>query len=161
MNIVYLLLGSNIGNKKENFSTAIDAIKAKIGVVAIYSKVYETSPWGVLDQPVFYNQVLRVESIHTATSILEKALSIELEMGRIRVLKWGERIIDIDILYYNDSIIDDINLKIPHRALHERKFTLIPLCEIAPDHQHPTFKLSNKQLLEACNDTGSVNEISI
>jgi 2-amino-4-hydroxy-6-hydroxymethyldihydropteridine diphosphokinase len=161
MNFAYILLGTNLGDKITNLKTASDKISSLCGNIIIRSGIYETSPWGITDQPSFLNQVIKIESKFTAEKLLENLLFIEKEMGRVRNIKWGERIIDLDILYFNDEIIVKENLKIPHPELHNRKFTLVPLNEIAADYKHPVLNVTNQQLLNRCTDKGIVTNISI
>ncbi len=158
MNIAYILLGTNIGDKGTNLSIATTTMSAEVGRIRIRSSIYETAPWGITTQPSFLNQVIAVETLLTAEKLLEILLSIETKMGRVRALKWGERLIDLDILYFNNDIVVKENLKIPHPELHNRKFTLIPLVEIAPYFKHPIFNVSNQLLLNRCLDTGIVTK---
>ena len=159
MNKVYLLLGTNLGDKKDNILKACEKISNSCGYLVAQSLIYETSPWGIEAQPVFYNKVIAIETINSAQKLLENLQTIELEMGRVREIKWGERIIDIDILYFNNEIVSNENLIIPHPEIQNRRFTLVPLCEIAADYKHPLLKLSNQQLLDNCEDMGSVAQI--
>ena len=145
LQMVYLLLGSNLGNRKEILDKAIKLLSQKVGVVILQSKDYETSPWGVTDQPDFLNLVVSIQTRLKPLQILEITQSIENQLGRIRKEKWGARLIDIDILFYGNEIIDEPNLKIPHPLLQERDFTLSPLAEIAPDFVHPVL---GKTILE-------------
>jgi 2-amino-4-hydroxy-6-hydroxymethyldihydropteridine diphosphokinase len=161
MNFAYLLLGTNLGDKIANLKTASDKISSLCGNIIIRSGIYETSPWGITDQPSFLNQVIKIELKLTAEELLETLLLIEKEMGRVRDVKWGERSIDLDILYFNDEIIVKENLKIPHPELHNRRFTLVPLNEIAADYKHPVWNITNQQLLNRCTDKGSVEKIFI
>ena len=161
MNFAYILLGTNLGDKITNLKTAFNKISSTCGSIIIYSGIYETSPWGITDQPSFLNQVIKIGFNNTAPELLEKLLLIEKEMGRTRDVKWGERIIDLDILYFNSEIIVQENLKIPHPELHNRKFTLVPLTEIAAGYKHPVFNVTNQQLLKRCTDQGAVTSISL
>ena len=145
LQMVYLLLGSNLGNRKEILDKAIKLLSQKVGVVILQSKDYETSPWGVTDQPDFLNLVVSIQTRLKPLQILEITQSIENQLGRIRKEKWGARLIDIDVLFYGNEIIDEPNLKIPHPLLQERDFTLSPLAEIAPDFVHPVL---GKTILE-------------
>ena len=145
LQMVYLLLGSNLGNRKEILDKAIKLLSQKVGVVILQSKDYETSPWGVTDQPDFLNLVVSIQTKLKPLQILEITQSIENQLGRIRKEKWGARLIDIDVLFYGNEIIDEPNLKIPHPLLQERDFTLSPLAEIAPDFVHPVL---GKTILE-------------
>lgn len=142
---VFLLLGSNLGNRELFLQQAIEFISAEIAIPVLTSSVYETQSWGKTDEPDYLNQVLMLQSDLPAQQILAKVLAIEIQMGRRREVKWGSRTIDIDILFYGDEIIHEINLVVPHPELHKRSFTLIPLAEIAPDLIHPIFK---KNILE-------------
>ena len=134
---VYLLLGSNLGNSKEILDKAIELIGHRIGIIVSQSNNYETKPWGVTDQPNFLNLALVVHTKLKPLEILEQTQFIENQLGRIRKEKWGARLIDIDIIFYENEIMDEKNLKIPHPLMQERDFVLIPLAEIAPDFVHP------------------------
>ncbi|HWZ22542.1 MAG TPA: 2-amino-4-hydroxy-6-hydroxymethyldihydropteridine diphosphokinase [Cytophagaceae bacterium] len=158
MNYAYILLGTNIGDKIANLKTACAKISIDCGTIYDLSSIYETSPWGVTDQPSFLNMVIKVETKCSAEKLLKLLLFIEKEMGRLRLRKWGERLIDLDILYFNNEIIVKENLKIPHPELHNRKFTLIPLCDIADDFKHPVFNITTEHLLKRCIDKGFVLE---
>ncbi|MES2795757.1 MAG: 2-amino-4-hydroxy-6-hydroxymethyldihydropteridine diphosphokinase [Bacteroidota bacterium] len=155
-NQLFLLLGTNLGDKKQNLITAIKAIEDLLGKVESKSKIYETAAWGITDQPSFLNQVLQIETNLAPTKVLKNILQIETEMGRIRANKWGARLIDIDILYIGNETIRKDDLIVPHPYLHERRFTLMPLVEIAADFIHPIFNKSNSQLLNECGDKGEV-----
>ena len=158
--IVFILLGTNLGDRLKNLKSATDFIEKEIGVILIKSKIYETEPWGVIDQPNFLNQVLKIKTKLTPEVCLKNCLSIENEMGRERLRKWGERLIDIDMLFYNDLKINTLDLILPHPRLHERNFTLVPLEEIAPDFIHPIMNKSMFELLDICKDVQSVFEFS-
>ena len=134
---VYLLLGSNLGNSKEILDKAIELIGHKVGVIISQSNNYETKPWGVTDQPNFLNLALVVHTKLKPLEILEQTQFIENQLGRIRKEKWGARLIDIDIIFYGNEIMDEPNLKVPHPLMQERDFVLTPLAEIAPDFVHP------------------------
>lgn len=149
---IYLLLGSNIGDKKKHFDKAIGLLKKYVGPINSASGIYETAAWGKTDQPSFYNQVLKIETELTPSELLTEVNRIEAELGRVREEKWGERVIDIDILYYHSLIIDKKHLKIPHPQLHNRRFTLVPLCEIAGELNHPKLNKTNSELLKNCTD---------
>jgi 2-amino-4-hydroxy-6-hydroxymethyldihydropteridine diphosphokinase len=158
MNTAYILLGTNLGDKITNIKTACGLIDLEAGKVVKSSGLYETSPWGNTDQSYFINQVIALETIHEAEKLLEILLEIEKKMGRVRMLKWGERIIDLDILYFNNSILSSERLTIPHPELHRRRFTLVPLCEIAAGYVHPMLQLTNQVLLDGCEDRGAVTK---
>ncbi|WP_422359489.1 2-amino-4-hydroxy-6-hydroxymethyldihydropteridine diphosphokinase [Reichenbachiella sp.] len=159
MSQCYLLLGTNIGDKKHNLLQARELITARIGEITKPSAIYQTSAWGKEDQDDFLNQVLEVETDLSPEHLLSVGLDIEKELGRIRYEHWGERLIDIDILYYEDQVITSQRLTVPHPEIQNRKFTLVPLVELAPDHKHPKMKQTNKDLLEACNDPLEVVKI--
>ena len=140
---VFLGLGSNLGNRAKNLLMAQKLIEEKIGKTLSKSSIYETAAWGITEQNAFLNQVLEIETIFSPSAVLHLVLKIEKDMGRIREIKWGERSIDIDVLYYNNEIISTENLAVPHPFIQERKFVLVPLCEIAPAFIHPKLKQSN------------------
>ncbi|WP_462265069.1 2-amino-4-hydroxy-6-hydroxymethyldihydropteridine diphosphokinase [Mucilaginibacter sp.] len=140
MNIIYLLLGSNLGNRQMFLNEAVRCIAADIGKVTLQSAVYETQAWGNTTTPDYLNQVIEVQSWLSPRELLQQALAIEQQLGRERHEKWEARVIDIDILFYNHEIIDEPDLVIPHPHLHKRKFTLMPMAEINPDLIHPVMK---------------------
>ncbi len=149
MNRVFLLLGSNLGNRQRYLQQAIEMISIHIALVKNTSSIYETQSWGKTDAPDYLNQVVMLETVIPASELLRKILDIELMLGRRREEKWGSRTIDIDILFYGDEIIDEENLQVPHPELHNRRFTLEPLAEIAPGLLHPLLK---KTILEVKNE---------
>jgi len=143
---VFLLLGSNLGDRQAYLQQAIARIGTEIAPVVKKSSVYETQSWGKTDEPDYLNQVVELRTDIPAKEILHKILNIELAMGRKRGVKWGSRTIDIDILFYGSEIINDHELTVPHPELHNRMFTLAPLAEIAPDVVHPALHKSIFQL---------------
>ena len=145
---VYLLLGSNLGNSREILNNAIELIGHKVGVIVSQSSNYETKPWGVTDQPDFLNSALLVHTKLKPLEILEQTQFIENQLGRIRREKWGARLIDIDIIFYENEIIDEPNLKVPHPLMQQRDFVLTPLAEIVPNFVHPVL---GKTVLELRN----------
>lgn len=158
-NGIYILLGSNLGDKKKNLQRATNFINWHLGDILKISKIYETAAWGKTDQPSFYNQVVAIRSTIKSQEMLKIINQIEEQMGRIRKEKWGERLIDIDILYYGREVVDQKDLQIPHPGIPERRFTLIPLVEIAPDFIHPILNQDNTSLLKACVDDLKVTTI--
>jgi 2-amino-4-hydroxy-6-hydroxymethyldihydropteridine diphosphokinase len=156
---IYLLLGSNLDNRWKTLEKARTLIHNRVGEIYKSSKVYETAPWGNTTQPAFLNQVIIIRSALTPKKILSKTQSIETELGRIRKEKWGERSIDIDILYYNSQIYNTPNLKIPHPEIQNRRFTLVPLVEIAAKFLHPVLLKSNAELLTNCSDLLKVKRV--
>jgi 2-amino-4-hydroxy-6-hydroxymethyldihydropteridine diphosphokinase len=159
MNTVYLLLGSNMGESKHMLSVAINMIEKNIGKRAISSSIYRTAAWGKNEQPDFLNQIIIVSSSLPPSIILKQIFNIEEEMGRVRTTRNAARVIDIDILYFNDEIINTENLIIPHPQIQNRRFVLIPLQEIAPLYQHPLLKKTAKELLLICPDKLNVQNI--
>ena len=160
MNKAYILLGTNLGEKRANLQQAILSISTSLISIVSYSDIYETAAWGNTNQGNFYNQVIELNTELSATDLLQKLLQIETQMGRIRNQKWEARIIDLDILYFNNEIIDTENLKVPHPYLHVRRFTLAPLVQIAPDFLHLVFNKTNSELLENCSDNSEVKLVS-
>ena len=160
MNSAYLLIGGNLGNRIENLTKAISAIEKDIGKIIKISTIYQTASWGITDQPDFLNQVLLVTTKFSAAETMQIILSVENKMGRIRTLKNASRIIDIDILFFNDEIINSRLLTIPHPEIQNRKFVLIPLNEIAPQLLHPVFKQSIQNLLSTSKDKLEVKPLT-
>lgn len=158
MNESVLLLGSNMGDRLAEIKHAENEISKSAGDVIKSSKVYETASWGDESLAPFLNKVILIKTKLTPVYLLETLLHIEKEMGRSRTNKWESRKIDIDILFYNDELIQLPQLIIPHPYLHERKFTLVPLVEILPEMIHPLFKKTSKELLVQLTDTLSVYE---
>lgn len=152
MNKIFLITGGNIGNRKKNLETAADLLENHVGKIVQRSKIYETDAWGITNQAAFYNQVLIVESKLPAQKIIQKILKIEEEMGRVRSIKNAARIIDIDILFFNDETVNEQNLIIPHPQIANRRFVLTPLNELAPEMIHPVLKKSIGELLRECKD---------
>jgi len=155
----YLLLGSNVGNREKYLQEARLKIAKHIGAVINMSSIYLTEPWGFQDQSPFYNQIIQVETHLSPLDTLNAILAIEKVIGRIRTGKWKERIIDIDILYFEDNIINERELTIPHPGIPDRRFVLEPLCELIPDAIHPVLKMSNKELLNNTNDPLKVERV--
>ena len=156
---VFLLLGANLGDRTRQLSAAALAIDTRVGQVLQRSAVYQTAAWGKQSQPDFYNQVLRVQTHLDAPSLLQEILSIERTLGRERTEKWGARTIDIDILYFGSTVVDDTQLIIPHPAIAKRRFTLVPLVEISPSFVHPVLQKTNQVLLHECDDPLDVRPV--
>jgi 2-amino-4-hydroxy-6-hydroxymethyldihydropteridine diphosphokinase len=158
MNTLFLLLGANLGNEKKIFAQVLELLQLRVGNCVKVSSLYKSAPWGFTHENYFYNQVLQIQTHKDAREVLQYCLQIENELGRTRTLNSGyeARIIDIDILYCNQEIIQQEKLQIPHPRLHLRKFTLMPLVEVAPDFIHPVFNKTQLQLLEECGDNGIV-----
>jgi len=160
MRTAHLLIGGNLGNRKENLSKAISLINEQCGSLTRSSSIYETEAWGNTDQPSFLNQALEISTSLTARQLMRKVLKIEEEMGRVRKEKLGPRIIDIDILLFENEIHDLRFLKIPHPEMQNRRFVLVPLAEINSTLQHPVLKKSIAELLEECPDNLEVKKIA-
>lgn len=160
MKKVILGLGTNLGDREANLSVAVAKIVEHIGPVVRISSVYETEPWGFSSEEKFLNIVVETETRLGPSGLLGRMLMIEAEMGRLRHGRgYSSRIIDLDILLYGEKEVDTPVLVIPHPKLHERKFVLVPLCEIAPDLLHPVLKKSIKQLLSECPDKNKVTRL--
>ena len=157
--MVVLLLGSNMGDSQACLKTAILHIEKRLSPITMASSVYKTAAWGKTNQADFYNQVIAITCNQTASEVLTIILDIEKIMGRERTEKWAERVIDIDILFYGNDIIESPNLKVPHPYLHVRRFTLVPLCEILPQFVHPLFNKTIDTLLDNCSDAGKVEKM--
>jgi 2-amino-4-hydroxy-6-hydroxymethyldihydropteridine diphosphokinase len=156
---IYLILGSNLGSRFESIAKAIGLIRERIGSIEAASSIYKTEPWGYEHQPHYLNQVIRINTILTPKELLDEINKIEVECGRIRNGRWRERVLDIDILYYNNEVIKSDEIEIPHPQIQNRLFTLIPLCELVGEEVHPVSGKTQKQMLEACSDTLKVNKI--
>lgn len=159
MNDVFLLLGSNLGDRKLLLQTAIEKIAKRVGRIQKESAIYETQSWGKTDEPDYLNQVIFLKTGLPANIVLSEILGIEADMGRKRDEKWGSRLIDIDILFYNEEIIKQDGLQIPHPELHNRRFTLEPLAEIAPDFVHPQLQKSMLRLKKELTDSLIVKKL--
>jgi 2-amino-4-hydroxy-6-hydroxymethyldihydropteridine diphosphokinase len=160
MHQAVILMGTNTGDLLSNINTALTFIKVRCGAIINKSSVYRTEPWGKTDQPFFLNQVLILETKLTVKNLLKTLLQIEHDMGRERTEKWAPRLIDLDILFYDDLITDDTGLTIPHPHLHERRFTLQPLAEVLPHFIHPVFNKTVQQLLSEVRDTSDVTVLT-
>lgn len=160
MRTAYLLIGGNLGNRKENLAKAVSLINEQCGSLTRSSSIYETEAWGNTDQPSFLNQALEISTSLTARQLMRRVLRIEEEMGRIRKEKLGPRIIDIDILLFENEIHDLRFLKIPHPEMQNRRFVLVPLAEINSNLQHPVLKKTIAELLEECPDNLEVKKIA-
>lgn len=153
---LYLLTGSNLGDREALLQQARTAIADQIGHIAKASGLYETQPWGLREQPDFLNQALLVHTQLLPPKVLEVAKSIEKTMGRKTVIRWGERLIDIDLLFYDAIIFESERLIIPHPRVQDRNFALAPLAEIAPDLRHPVLGKTVAELLKIAPDGSRV-----
>jgi 2-amino-4-hydroxy-6-hydroxymethyldihydropteridine diphosphokinase len=144
--IVYLALGTNLGDRLVNLNTAISSLTPQMNV-KVKSPVYETPPWGFADQSAFLNQVVMAETYEEPEVLLKHLKQLETALGRVSNFQNGPRLIDIDILFYDDLVLDTAPLVIPHPRLHERAFVLVPLADIAPDLVHPVLHKSVREML--------------
>jgi len=159
MNTAILLIGGNLGNRPLLLQQAVQLIEQQAGKVVKLSGLYETAPWGNVQQPDYLNQALQISTPLAPLPLLHTLLNIEREIGRIRQQKWGARVIDIDIIFYNDEVISLPELKIPHPRMQNRQFVLVPLNEILPDWVHPIFQQTVHALLAACDDELPVKKL--
>jgi 2-amino-4-hydroxy-6-hydroxymethyldihydropteridine diphosphokinase len=153
MVITYISTGSNVGDRFAALSLAREALNSKAGIVIRHSSVYETEPWGFRTETNFLNQVLVLQTSLSPSKLMRVILDIEKEMGRKRnLLGYEPRIIDIDILLYGKDVIGTHSLHIPHPRMHQRKFVLVPLAEIAPELVHPVSKQKISEILQNVQD---------
>jgi 2-amino-4-hydroxy-6-hydroxymethyldihydropteridine diphosphokinase len=153
----YIGLGTNLGNREENLKKAIENIIISAGEVISSSGIYVTDPWGFRSEDHFLNMVILINTRLKAVDLLKQLLKIEMQTGRVRgAEKYSSRVIDIDILLYENEIINKPYLKIPHPMIQERKFVLVPLCDIAPEKIHPVLKKTFAALLKECKDDSRI-----
>jgi 2-amino-4-hydroxy-6-hydroxymethyldihydropteridine diphosphokinase len=153
MSVAYIGIGSNLGDREFNCKQAIGLLRQKGTTVIKESSPCETKPWGVTDQPLFLNMAIEIETDLKPFELLRTLKDIENEMGRKETFLWGPRIIDLDILLYDNNIVDEEGLRIPHPHMQDREFVLRPLCEIAGDVIHPSLLLSIEELLQSLKST--------
>lgn len=156
---VYLLLGTNQGNRENNLKTAIHLLSKQVGPVTNQSAIYETAAWGETNQPGFLNQAVQIETDEAPQVLLSTIKDIEQQVGRTATYRWGPREIDIDILFMGAEVYRSPTLEIPHKELANRRFALVPLCELAGDAQHPVLHQSLTALLQHCPDTLEVTKL--
>ena len=154
MGVCYIILGTNLGDRLLNLSKAKTLLKQSIGNIICQSFVYESEPWGYVDSLSYNNQVLQIQTKLSAVEVLQLCLSIETKMGRIRTKEGYEsRIIDIDLLFYGQEIVQTKDLILPHPEIQNRRFVLVPMCEIESGFVHPVLKQSMETLLKECTDS--------
>lgn len=160
MHKVFLGIGGNIGNKQDNFEIVRELIEKELGIIADSSSIYETPPWGFHADHEFWNQIIIIKTILEPIELLWRIHKIEEKFGRKRESEqYCSREMDIDILYVDDAFMETKNLIIPHPKIQERKFVLVPLCEIAPDLKHPLLRLTSLEMLEACRDESIIKKV--
>ena len=150
---IYLSLGSNLGDRAENLRAAVEALAPEIRVIK-KSSIYETPPWGVREQPPFLNQVLLTESNLPPRALLRFLKEREKILGRVPSFRYGPRLIDIDILFYDDLLLESPTLTLPHPRIPERAFVLVPLVELAPNLRHPALGKTMQELLAPLDTRG-------
>ena len=158
--LVFVLLGSNLGDRELLVNQACKMLEERCGEIVAKSRLYESEPWGFQAEHWFLNQVVEIRTSLSPDVLMQTLLTIEKELGRDRSMPhqgYVSRPMDLDILYYGKDIIDTEMVTAPHPRLHQRRFTLLPLCDIAPDFVHPLLKKSNLQLLDECHDNGKIN----
>ena len=161
MNKVYLLIGGNVGDRLQNLGRAVEWLNEGCGTITGQSGIYETAAWGNTSQPAFLNQALQLITPYASQKLMYKILQTEQKMGRKRLEKYGPRVIDIDILFYNNDIIHKPHLTVPHPEIQNRRFVLAPMNELAPQLVHPVLKKTIAQLLEECGDTLEVKRLVV
>ena len=152
-NGVFLLLGTNLGDRASNLARAIGLLTGETVQIKGRSFIYKTAAWGKQDQPDFYNQVVEIATWLSPQQLLTYILTIEREMGRVRIEKWGERVIDIDILLYGEHVVESPSLTIPHPQLPFRRFSLVPLADLAASLVHPLTGKTISRMIDECPDT--------
>lgn len=156
LNKVYLHTGSNIGDKKARLLQALVYIEAEVGTILKTSALYQTEAWGLTNQDDFFNQAVLVNTEFKPLEVLNKLKEIEIKMGRIKTERWTARIIDIDILFWDNELVNEPSLTIPHPHIPERNFVLIPMLEIAPYLVHPLLNKNIEELYLESKDTQEV-----
>ena len=149
---VILMSGGNLGDIRTALKSVIYELKHTAGEIVVSSSVYSSEPWGESDQPPFLNQAIRLKTNLSPKALLKRCQEIEDKLGRIRTLRNGPRTIDIDLLLFDDEVINDSELIIPHPRMHLRRFNMVPVAEIAADRQHPVFRKTMQELLDLCED---------
>ncbi len=160
MHKLFLLLGGNIGDKKQLFMDALQRIQKELGEILKISSIYETEPWGFQSDDLFWNLAIEIETKLEPEKVLDTTQRIEKELGRVRKTnQYESRPMDIDIMFYDDLILDTEKLVIPHPRITERRFVLEPLAELTPDYIHPVLQLKVEELLKRCEDNLLVKKL--
>jgi 2-amino-4-hydroxy-6-hydroxymethyldihydropteridine diphosphokinase len=158
MTTVYLSLGTNVGQRRQNLARAVAGLGEVMEITAV-SPIYQTPPWGLTDQPDFLNLCLAATTSLTALDLLHFTRQLEIDLGRKKTVRWGPRLIDIDILFYDDKISYSDELTIPHPQIAQRAFVLVPLADIAPDLVHPETGQTVREMVTAVNTSGLVRVV--
>lgn len=159
MHKAYILLGSNRGRRKDYLKKAKRLVAANSGAILKESSIYETAAWGKTDQKAFLNQVIVITTDLAAEKLMQSLLDIEQQLGRIRTEKFGPRTIDLDILFFDELVMKSKLVTLPHPAIQDRRFVLVPLAELSPRKVHPVYKQTISSLLKKCTDTLAVISI--
>lgn len=159
MHKVFILLGSNMGRRNIFLSKARDFIEANAGLIQKQSSIYETAAWGNTKQKAFLNQVIVIVTDLSPVQLMHQLLRIEQELGRVRIQKFGPRTIDLDILFFDDLVMTNKTVTLPHPAIQDRRFVLVPLVELSPRKVHPVYRQTVSSLLKKCTDTLAVTAI--
>ena len=158
---IYLLMGSNLGDRVQNLKNCLNEVENRVGKVLRVSSIYETEAWGLRDQDSFLNVAMEVSSDLSPKEMITIFDEIEKNGGREKTIKWGPRVIDLDILYYSDIILKTLQLQIPHKEIQNRNFVLVPMIELNKDFIHPVFNKTQNELLELCKDNLEVKDFSL
>jgi 2-amino-4-hydroxy-6-hydroxymethyldihydropteridine diphosphokinase len=160
MHSAFILLGSNQGNRKQYLRKAMEQIQQDCGRLVSESSIYETAAWGNTNQAAFFNQVICIKTKLSPDELMQQLLQIELNLGRVRTEKFGPRTIDLDLLFYDALIFHSKVVTVPHPAIQDRKFVLIPLTELSPGKIHPVYKKTIRTLLKECTDQLAVTKLT-
>ncbi|MEM7550036.1 MAG: 2-amino-4-hydroxy-6-hydroxymethyldihydropteridine diphosphokinase [Bacteroidota bacterium] len=158
---IYLLMGSNLGDRFNNLKLCMEELRKEVGKITKTSSVYETAAWGITEQNPFLNLAVEIVSDLNPSEMIDHFERIERKLGRKKVVKWGPRIIDVDILYFNDVILKTPSIQIPHKEIQNRRFALEPMIEINPSFQHPVFNVSQIDLLKNCKDPLDATKLNL
>ena len=158
---VFLGLGANLGDRLENLRQGVRDLMSLSGTITVEacSRIYETDPVGILDQPRFLNAVVQIQTSLSPRPLLDRCLEIERGLGRERKVKWGPRTLDLDVILFGEEQIDEPGLRVPHANLHERAFVLAPLCDLMPEGVHPLTGIPYIDLLAAAPAAGGVRAL--